>query len=360
MLMSYGGFGKLTALPNSKSGVLYLTVAGRRYVMPAPAWYDTAVTVPEIRWGGSPKDPVPSPMVVYPEGSRTPATITINAQRMPMVGEVMPLPGLAGTEPLPAPVSAPAPAPVLAPVPAPAPVVTPPAPAPAPAPVPTGQTTVVDMPGAGPTRLPVLYAPIPAPTIQLGPSGTPVVVLPIQPSNLPTMPTREAVRARLVQEEQEGLPPGMYDPDEFFPLYVPERLPIRATPAKGRAGRADTSAEADQVDVSIWEVRAGQTDLFDRRYPQAKPLRTLPTAPPSPDGLMPTIDVTPQTRQATPETDGAVLVQVPSAKVPDAPGASGQGRIGILIAGTGGGFLIAGPIGAAVGAAAALLLGKGK
>ena len=75
---------------------------------------------------------------------------------------------------------------------------------------------------------------------------------------------------------------------------------------------------------------------------------------------MPTIDVTPQTRQATPETDGAVLVQVPSAKVPDAPGASGQGRIGILIAGTGGGFLIAGPIGAAVGAAAALLLGKGK
>jgi hypothetical protein len=150
----------------------------------------------------------------------------------------------------------------------------------------------------------------------------------------------------------------MYNPDEFFPLVAPRRLPVQAVPAQGRARQAMTAAEDDTVDVSLWQIRGGETDLFDRPYPDTRALRTVPVRPPSPSGLVPTAIVVPKAREVKAETDGTLLVQVPASPPPGQPEKTSKSGIVLPIAGAGGGFLIAGPIGGAIGLAAALLLGK--
>lgn len=407
MVISYRNFGEITPYYGKKQRIIYTLVNkdGRwaDRVVDAPVVLDSALTgdTVEIRWGplgGDTVPPRPTAVVAYspehrlvvnaastggvPSGVRIdvptfdlkpgdisraigsvaptffPAASVSVSPPVPVgpqyeIGDTGPQGGtVVAITPGPAPVPPPAPVPEAAP-----PQILTPAPVPVPA-QPTGQTTVVDLPGAGPTPVPVMVGPVDRPVIQAGPGGRPVVVLPVWASNLPNMPAREAVRARLVEEEQEGLPPGLYDPDEFFPLYVRKPLPIRALPARGSARQARGGAEADQVDVSLYEIQAGAPSA-GQRYPKTRAIRTLPTRAPSPDGLVPTAEATPATREATPETDGAVLVQVPANSAAQVPAAGPRGPgMAILIAGAGGGFVIAGPIGAAVGAAAALFLGR--
>lgn len=54
----------------------------------------------------------------------------------------------------------------------------------------------------------------------------------------------------------------------------------------------------------------------------------------------------------------ALLGGVGTSKSDVQPAAAGGGGVGLAVAGAGAGFLVAGPIGAAVGAAAGLLLGR--
>jgi hypothetical protein len=360
MIMSYGGFGAISPVPGIFKITIFLTV-GREYGIVGTPVYDDAVSAPEIRWGAPVGRAVlPSAIVAFPPKSRVPGTINITAQKMPVPGEVVRLPGLSGTEAMPPPPPPapppppPAPMPAPAPVaPAPAPVVPAPAPAPAPdapsAPIPpppapppavpsaqpTGLTTVIDVPGAGPTAVNVLVAPIASPGIVPGADGRLVVVVP--PSNLPSIPVREGVRARRAVEEALGLPAGDYDVRAFFPpRNFPRLHPQGATEPRGAPEGQTTAAQDKSVNTELVLTTAGLYDTEGRPYPGTRPATTGAAAAST-------------SAQDNPPT-GTVETQVQEGGLPVVGAAAAAGA----------GFLVAGPVGAGVAAVAVLILGKRK
>ena len=170
---------------------------------------------------------------------------------------------------------------------------------------------------------------------------------------------------RLVDEDDGGLPPGAYDPDEFFPPEIYPRIPPRAGRADPRARPALTATADEEFDVQDIFVGGGRADEEGRAFPMTRPAQTAARSP-SPTGYMPVAPVTPRTVNARAETDGAVLVRVPGARgtpvapvVPSEPATGGTGLVGVA-AGAGAGFVVAGPVGAGVGAVVMFLLGRGK
>lgn len=292
MIMSYNGFGEISAVPGVPKITILLRVT-REYGIVGTPIYDSAVSVPEIRWGAL-KNALPSAVVAFPPGARVPGTISLTAQKMPVPGEVVKLPGLSGTEaPPPPPPSttvmqqpvAPMPAPMPPPPPSAAPAVDtavpvaptlappPPAPAAVPSAIPTGLATVVDVPGAGPTPLPVFVAQVSSPEIVPGPAGGLVVVVPRnQLPNLPTMPIRQAVGPRSAEGPMQ-IPPELWRMYFTFPVYR-RGAAVDADPFVERASKAGTAASAGVVDTTAVSTAAGARDAEGRLYPVARDVVT--------------------------------------------------------------------------------------
>jgi len=361
---TYGYFGAITPVPGIYSISVYVKVGTAMKGFPGRVHYDSTISVPTLKWTVSSFGLATSADIYYPTGYNvSSAPLNLTATDWPKNGEVIQLPGLS------APVAAPAPIPLRL-TPAPVPVVDPvPVVAPAPAaPLPvvdTGKTTIIDTP-VGPTPVKVVEAPVPAPMlISPKPGAAPVMVVP-QQSNLPTMPTRMQPRAPMLVDDDSGFPPGMYNRETYFPPEIfPRRVP-QAGVVSGGARRAMTAAADEEFDVTDIFIGGGRADEEGRPYPNTTPVRILPTAPPSRSGFVPTAPARPRVVDVRPETDGTVLVRVPATGTakslppplpPPLPQAGGVGVVG-LAAGAGAGFVVAGPVGAAVGLVGAFLLGK--
>lgn len=272
------------------------------------------------------------------------------------------------------------------------PVTTPPPLAPSlaiPGGVSIGISVTVDIPGAGPTLVEVWQGNVEKPSLMSPAPGAPPVfvvppaiarqilldrdrrlaaragpiVPPLAPSNLPGMPARVMPKGPTMVEDVSGFPPGVYDREAFFPP-MPRKKghPAPAEYIVERARRARLSVAADEVEADMVLTSAGVYDLEGRRYPSVAPLHILEAVAPSGSGYVPTKQGQPRARGAQPETSGEVLVSGSQAApgASDAPGKPAGGGFLPLLAGGGAGFLVAGPIGAGVGAVAALLFGRGN
>lgn len=265
----------------------------------------------------------------------------------------------------------PAPAPIPAPV-----AIKPPAPVPV---AETGKSTVISTP-TGPVQVPVVAAPVPAPMlIAPVPGKPPVMVVPVNQMpppapppakapplpNLPTVPVRVQPKApRLVDEDTGGLPPGTYDPSEYFPPEIFPRIPPRAGQIDPRARPALTAAVELEFDVQDIFVGGGRADEEGRPFPMTRPAQTA-TRLPSPTGYVPVRPAMPRVVDVKAETDGTLLVKVPGASprpvvplLPKGPTVTRGGGLVGVVAGAGAGFLVGGPVGAGVGAVAVFLLGR--
>jgi hypothetical protein len=380
---SYGYFGAQSRFPNGVASVtLYLTVGGATKGIAAPIFVDDTITVPELHWlaGGSLAPRVR--YILFPPGEMYPSPLRLTAERWPMAGEVVKLPGLgikAASVSMPISMPQPAPAPVAAPVAAPMPSLPPappstPAPSSTPAPVAqavnTGQVTAVDVPGAGKVDLPVYVAPIAQAEIVPGPGGGLVVVVPKdQISNLPTRPVR--VMPTGVPGDTAPLSYSAEMWNTYFNFPPTGRLPLNTQPVVDVTAAARGSAQEAPVDVrDLTVTSAGVFDREGRPYPTTQPLRTLPTEAPSASGLMPTTPGRVTVLDATVQTDGTLLEQGrdlearahaarKDAAAREAAAAAG-GSLLPLVAGAGAGFLVAGPVGAGVGAIIGFVIAPGK
>lgn len=245
--------------------------------------------------------------------------------------------------------------------------------APAPAPVnqavPTGQVTAVDMPGAGKVDLPVYVAPIPKAEIVPGPGGGLVVVVPKdQISNLPTKPAR--VMPKGVPGDTAPISYSAEMWNTYFNFPPTGRLPVNTQPAVDVTAAARGSAQEAPVDVR--DLTVTSTGIFDREgrpYPTTQPLRTVPTGSPGAGGLMRTAPGVVAVLDATPRTDGTVVGTAEdvearmrqarearqNAVVREAAANAGMSFLPLLGA-AGAGFLVAGPVGAGVGAVIGFLI----
>lgn len=338
MIVSYRRFGELTRYFDKKQRIIYTLVNkdGRWGSRSVDALVYTDPTLPaevsEIRWGplgGSMTPPQPTAIVVYSAQHRlvvnaastsgVPSGISIDVPTFDLrpgdisraVGNVAPTFYAAGTAPslgpvpvgpqyeigdtgpqggkvvsitpgsepqpfLPPELPSALPASMAPPLPA-APIIAPP-PIPAEQLAPgikdTGTLTVVDMPGAGPTPVPVLTGPVSRPEIiAAGPGGRPVVIIPRdQPSNLPVIPRREAVGQRAPEAGQGGLPPGDYNVQEFFPSRnFMRRSPAPAVDAAGGSTVPPTGGSARSVDTDLVLTSSGMYDAEGRPYPGTTP-----------------------------------------------------------------------------------------
>jgi hypothetical protein len=338
MIYNYRGFGAQSRFPNGVYSItLYFTVGGTTRGIPTPVLVDDSISVPELHWAeGGPFAKVK--YLLFPPGEMYPSPLRIAADNWPMTGEVVRLPGLgvkASVEPvILAPPVRPPPAPPLQPA-----EMQPAAPAPADAPVleavPTGQVTTVDITGAGPTQLPVYAAPILKPEIVPGPDGGLVVVVPMdQISNLPTMPMR--VTPTGVPGDTAPLTYSAQEWSTFFTFPPSGRLPVNAEPFVERATAARGGATAAQVDTTDLTLTAsGIYDAEGRAYPSTQPADT--------------------------GTQSAASEDAPTLALPgngSARAAPAKGGVLPLAAGAGAGFLVAGPVGAGVGAVIGFLIGR--
>lgn len=306
MVLSYGHFGALSPVPNQPEGVVVrLQLRDRQDVSAryrVEAVYDPAVSMPEIRWGAEVENPSPSTYFVgtiaYPPDAyvQANANVALTVDRLPTAGSVLQVPfpqaGVIDRR-RPSAAEAAEAAPPVAQA------------------VSTGQASTVDLPGVGPTPLEVFVAPVSKPEIVPGPAGRPVIVVPLeQLPNLPTMPMRQAVGPRGPDAPIE------YTPEEwatYFAFPPHRRIRFSTDPAQGSAQAARGTAQSASPSTDLVVTDGGVYDAEGRRYPTVRSIRTLPT-------------------KDEPVKAGLVV-----------PAAAGAG------------FLVAGPIGAAVAAAAALL-----